>query len=273
MPSPLSLSHLKDQLIFPGSLIKSTQEDLARIYEEATILSCSTPSGYQMGLLSSLKEATSQPLPIAPESLYLLYFYGNGTSLQNSRFEFIRFQQLGLNVLFPEYLGYGMSSGIASEFGCYEVADVAYRYLTAKLHIPPSQIIVGGWSLGAAVAIDLVVRKPVAGLVVLSAFTSIIDQAHAMLPWIPKTMLQLLVKERFDNLGKFHQIKCPIFLSHGTEDELVPFTMAEQLKSTISDQRLVTFLPIQRSGHNDIFDFPLLWRGIEDFIHVLQATK
>jgi abhydrolase domain-containing protein 17 len=61
-----------------------------------------------------------------------------------------------------------MSSVQASESGCYEAADAAYHYLTETLHVPPAQIAVSGWSLGAAIAIDLAASEPVAGLLVPS---------------------------------------------------------------------------------------------------------
>jgi len=54
----------------------------------------------------------------------------------------------------------------------------------------------------AAVAIDLATRKQVAGLIVLGSFTNIPEQAHAMLPWVPKSVGRLFVRERFDNVSK-----------------------------------------------------------------------
>jgi pimeloyl-ACP methyl ester carboxylesterase len=265
-----SLSQTIEQAIFAGSLIKSTQQDLVGIYEDATVLSRSTPSGNQVGLLFGLRKAVDQSPSAVPETLHLLYFYGRGKCLRNSRFEFTRFRQLGLNVLIPEYVGYGMSSGAASEFGCYESADIAYRYLTKILHVPPSQIIVGGWSLGAAVAIDLAARKSVAGLFALSAFTNIVEQATTILPRTSTTTVQLLIQERFDNLSKIRQVRCPIFISHGMQDEFVPFAMAEHLHCAISDHESVTFLPIQGCSHNDIFDFSTFWTGLGAFVSSLQ---
>ena len=64
--------------------------------------------------------------------------------------EFDRFRRLGLNVLIPDYLGYGMSAGKASEIGCRETAETAYQALVSR-GFPPSRIIAGGWSLGGAV--------------------------------------------------------------------------------------------------------------------------
>ncbi|HEY6406764.1 MAG TPA: alpha/beta hydrolase, partial [Ktedonobacteraceae bacterium] len=170
-------------------------------------------------------------------------------------------------VLIPEYPGYGMSSGWPSESGCYEAADAAYHYLTETLGVHPAQIVVAGWSLGAAVAIDLAARKQVAGLIVLGAFTNIPEQAHAMLPWVPKSLVRLFIRERFDNLSKIRQVTCPIFIGHGTEDELVPFAMAERLAQAARPRDPVTFLPIQGCSHNGIFEASrgCVWTAIKDF--------
>lgn len=138
-----------------------------------------------------------------------------------------------------------MSSGRASESGCYEAADATYHYLTEILGAHPAQIVVAGWSLGAAVAIDLAARKQVAGLIVLGAFTNIPEQAHAMLPWVPRWVVRLFIRERFDNVSKFRQVTCPIFIGHGTGDELAPFAMAECLAQVARQRSPVTFLPIQ----------------------------
>src|SRR5258708_20348310 len=248
-------SQLKTDLIFPGSRRKTTQDALVRAYEGSTILSCTTSSGDQVGLLFGAGQPSSvKPSLPAPGTWYLVYFYGNGMCLETCSYEFAQFRQLGCTVLIPDYPGYGMSRGWASESGCYEAASAAYHYLTETLHANPAQIVVAGWSLGAAVAIDLAARKQVAGLIVLGAFTNIPEQAHAMLPWVPRSLVRLLVRERFDNVSKIRQVTCPIFIGHGTQDELVPFAMAERLAQAARQRGPVTFLPIQGCSHNGIFE-------------------
>src|SRR2546429_4097738 len=224
-------------------------------------------TGVQTCALPILPSAV-KPSPPAPGTWYLVYFYGNGMCLETCSYEFAQFRQLGYTVLIPEYPGYGMSSGWASESGCYEAADAAYHYLTEILHAHPAQIVVAGWSLGAAVAIDLAARKQLAGLIVLGAFTNIPEQAHAMLPWVPKRVVRLFIRERFDNLSKIRQVTCPIFIGHGTEDELVPFAMAERLAQAARPRRPVTFLPIQECSHNGIFEASsgCVWTAIKDFL-------
>ncbi len=271
-----SFSQMKTVLIFPGSRWKTTEDALVRAYEGSTILSCTTSSGYQVDLLFGAGQPSAvKPSLSAPGTWYLVYFYGNGMCLETSCYEFAQVQQLGCNVLIPEYPGYGMSCGRASASGCCEAADAAYHYLTETLRAHPAQIVVAGWSLGAAVAIDLAARNQVAGLIVLSAFTNIPEQAHAMLPWVTKSVVCLFIRERFDNLSKIRQVTCPIFIGHGTEDELVPFAMAERLAQAARQRSSVTFLPIQGCGHNRIFEASrgYVWTAIKDFSSNLRQAS
>jgi pimeloyl-ACP methyl ester carboxylesterase len=275
-PGKRSFPSLKTALIFPGSRMKTTKEALVRVYQGSSILSCTTSSGYRIGLLFGTGLPSAEHASVcASETWHLMYFYGNGMSLETSSSEFARFRQLGFNVLITEYAGYGMSSGQASEAGCYEAADAAYHYLTEIFHVHPARIVVGGWSLGAAVAIDLASRKQVASLIALSAFTNIPEQASAMVPWLPQSVVRLFIPERFDNLSKIRQVTCPIFIGHGTQDELVPFAMAERLAQAARQRALVTFLPIQGCGHNDIFEAGRgrVWTAIKDFSSNVRQTS
>ena len=52
--------------------------------------------------------------------------------LAASKPEFDRFRRLGLNVIVPDYIGYGMSEGHPSEKGCTATADAAYDYLVSS---------------------------------------------------------------------------------------------------------------------------------------------
>ncbi len=160
-----------------------------------------------------------------------------------------QFRRLGLNVLIPEYVGYGMSGGSPSERGCQGTADAAYEYLVKTRAVAPGSIVVGGWSLGGAVAVDLASRRPAAGLIMFSSFTSGVDMAHRLVPFLPAT---LLLRHRFDNIHKIKGITCPILIGHGRLDRLVPFDMGRRLAEAAKVP--VTTLWIDEADHNDFFD-------------------
>ena len=88
--------------------------------------------------------------------------------------------------------------------------------------------------------------------------------AQKVFPWLPA---RWLVRNQMDNLSKIRQVTCPIFIGHGTQDELVPFAMAERLAQVARQRGPVTFLPIGGCGHNDFFEVGgyALWTAIWDF--------
>ena len=179
--------------------------------------------------------------------------------------EFDRFRRLGFNVLIPDYLGYGLSAGKASEMGCRETAETAYQALVAR-GFPPSRIIAGGWSLGGAVAIDLASRRQVGGLIAFSTFTSTHDMALNIMP-IP--MPRWFFTHKFESQSKIATITCPILLGHGRLDRLVPFPMFERLAASAKGP--LSTLVIDDAEHNDFFDVggPRIDEAIRKFADTL----
>lgn len=66
--------------------------------------------------------------------------------------------------------------------------------------------------------------KP-AALFLISAFTSIKNVAKSLYGF----MGGFLVKERFNNLERIKNVKCPVLFIHGKLDKTVPWEHSEQL--------------------------------------------
>ncbi len=170
-------------------------------------------------------DADNHVLPDAASRPTVLYFYCNAVSMADSFNEFGEFRRLGFNVMIPDYPGYGMSSGWATEESFSSCAQAAFDQLCQRPDVDPTQIASVGWSLGAAVATDLATHRPVMCLATLSAFTSWSDQT-GHLRWIPRLWP---LCARFDNLAKFRTLRCPVFIAHGRHDETVWFQMCMRL--------------------------------------------
>lgn len=166
-------------------------------------------------------------------------------------------------MIVPDFLGYGMSSGSPSEAGCYAAADAAYDYLLSRSDIDHGKIVVIGWSLGGAAAIDLAARKPIAAIVTVSAFTSMADMARGIVPFLPSS---LMLRHHFENERKLREIDRPVFLAHGKRDEVVPFEMLDRLARAANGP--VSRMTIDGAGHNDVFEIggEELERAIAEFI-------
>jgi fermentation-respiration switch protein FrsA (DUF1100 family) len=246
-------------LLFPGSQSQGKYSQLPQPYQDLVVQTM-TDGGHQIFLLCGNALCNDLESPISKEAYSLLYFYGNGMCLLNATFEFDYFRKLDLNVVISEYIGFGLSTGTASEEGCQQTARAAYQYLTKKLRVPPKRILVGGWSLGAAVATYLAKNFDVAGLLLLSPFTNISDEASQIFPFLPrspftKQLVERIVPDRFDSLSRITQVQCPIFIAHGTVDDMVPFQMANTLYNTAKESgKRVIFYPIEGASHNDIFE-------------------
>jgi len=240
----------QDRIIFPGASTQGTAAAIVRPRPGTELVKLTTPHGERVAaLFGPALTPQGKPDPRASTRPAVIYFYGNAMCLAYSEPEFDRFRRLGLNVIIPDYVGYGMSEGRPSEKGCQATADAAYDYLVSTRGIEPERIIPAGWSLGGAVAIDLASRRKVAGLIAFSAFTSGVDMGRRILPFVP---VSLLLRHRFDSHSKIAKVRCPILIGHGRDDAQVPFTMGEKLAKAAAGP--VTTLWIDRAEHNDFFD-------------------
>ncbi len=245
------LDSLQTRLIFPGSTTQGTADAVVLPAPGLELLSLRTERGDQVAAaFGAALTARGAARPDAPHRPTLLYFYGNGMCLRWSvDADFERFRQLGFNVLIPDYVGYGASTGDPGEPGCYETADACYDHLHTRADIDPEKIVVVGRSLGGAVAIDLAARRHVAGLVAFCTFTRMVEMAHRRFPFLPA---RLLLKHKFDSLDKIGRVTCPILFGHGSDDTFVPATMSAVLAAAATAP--VTTFTVAGAGHSDFYE-------------------
>ena len=178
----------------------------------------------------------------------LLWFYGNGENIAGLWPVLRDFQPPGVALLVVDYPGYGESEGRATEPALYEAADVAYDALASRAEVDPGRIYVYGRSLGSAVATYTATRRPVAGLILESPFTSARAMARRHYAILPPFILRL----GLDNLARIKRLRCPVLVFHGTADRLVPTAMGMTLAAAAPGPAELVL--IQGSGHNDTYD-------------------
>ncbi len=183
----------------------------------------------------------------------VLFFYGNAMCMKDALANFHDFRRAGANVMIVDYEGFGMSGGKPSEQGCYATAEAAYQYLLTRTDIDRHNLVPAGWSLGAAVAIDLAAKHAkdhtLSGVMTFSAFTSMVDTAQHHYPIFP---ISLMLMHRFDSLSKMPAINVPLLMVHGRLDDIVPYAMHARLRAAATAP--VTDLTLDHAAHNDLFD-------------------
>ncbi len=172
-------------------------------------------------------------LPNQQAHFTILYSHGQSEDLGDSAEARARLHSMGVAVFAYDYEGYGTSQGTPSEHHAYRDIDAAYDYLTRTLAIPPERIIAYGFSMGSGPAVDLASRKPLAGLILESSFTS------AFRAYLP---IQILPFDKFHNLKKIAGVSHPVLILHGMRDSVIPVQQAEQLFLAAREpKRLILF--------------------------------
>lgn len=180
----------------------------------------------------------------------VLYFHGNDGNVSTSIAETTLLRKLGPSLLVVDYRGYGTSDGaFPSEDTMYEDAEAALRFVVHRLGERPRDVYVYGQSLGAAVAIELAVRHPeLGGLVVESGFTSIYEMAR-LNPLYAIYPVGLVLSQRFDSIDKVSRLTIPVLYIHGTLDRVVPFAMGEALFAHSGGKK--RFVAVPGGGHTN----------------------
>jgi pimeloyl-ACP methyl ester carboxylesterase len=226
-------------VVFKGR--RSQGQEMARFAppHDATVVDLRSACGSKITALFG--RAISADPAAAPT---ILYFYGNDLWLQKSLEVFQLLRTLGVNVLMPEYVGYGLSEGKPSERACYATADAAYEHLLSRRQIDAAKIVAMGASLGGAVAIDLASRRSVAGLITLITFSSMRELVRHLLPHLP---VHWLLRYRFDSLTKIRRVACPTLIAHSHGDDLIPRCMADRLAAAAGGP--VTRVDLEKASH------------------------
>jgi len=186
-------------------------------------------------------------IPLRPDSPVVLFCHGNGGNISHRLDKLLLLRRAGASVLLFDYRGYGRSSGRPDEEGTYQDAEAAYRWLSEVKQVPPARIVAHGESLGGAVALELALRRRVGGLVLDSAFTSVIEMGQRLFPFLP---VALVARFRYDNLAKAHRLSCPVLLMHSPQDDIVPYDMGRRLFAALPQPK--TFCELTGS-HNEGF--------------------
>lgn len=223
-------------MLYPGSPLGfPAAERLKASFPAARLVSYGAVGGPR--LAGAVFPPPSERSPVA------VYFHGNAESAALNLPLAQALHDAGIGLFLAEYRGFGGSEGSPTEDGLYADGEAAVEAVLAS-GVPPERLILVGRSLGSGVAVELALRRPPALLVLVSAYTSVVDMGRLLVgPLAP-----LLVADRFDSLAKLPRVKSPVVLVHGTRDEVVPVGMGRRLAKARPDAR---YVEVPEASHND----------------------
>lgn len=177
----------------------------------------------------------------------LLYFHGNGehVAFNADLMAFLR-DELQASVLIFDYRGYGKSEGNPHEAGIVADGKAAHRWLAERAGVPTDGVVLMGRSLGGGAAVASAAELGARALVLQNTFARMVDTAAGLYPWLP---VRLVMRNRYDSLARIANYEGPVFQSHGTADEMIPYEQAKRLFAAAPSEQKQWF-EVSGAGHN-----------------------
>ena len=232
------------RMVFPGA---PPEPALPRNAERLTI---EAPDGVSLrGML------LPAPTPAAGAPV-ILAFPGNATNAATAA--------LLTHDLYPQadvigfhYRGYPPSTGRTGAAAL--CADSLLEYDLAARRFPGRPIVAIGFSVGSGVASFVASRRPVAGLILVTPFDSMVNVAAGQMPWLP---VRLLFRNPMNSAEWLRQRRLPVAVIAAGSDRLVRPPRTAALRQAIPN--LVYDRTISGADHNSIYvhpDFPAAMRA------------
>jgi pimeloyl-ACP methyl ester carboxylesterase len=208
--------------------------------------------------LFALERAPADGNPI------VIIFHGNASYPEAYGFLYAGWIGAGYGIIAPAARGYPRSTGKADGGGM--LADAIDIYDWAVKSHPGHPVYAVGQSLGTAAAVHLAAHRPVAGVVLISPFKSMLSLVQSKIPCLP---ISWLLSSPFRSDLDIPAIKAPILITHGEQDVLVPIASARALAALAKTS--VQFKVIRNAGHAVGLFQPDMIEAIDTFLG--QSTQ
>lgn len=184
----------------------------------------------------------------------ILYFHGNAGSLRRWGEVVDPFVSIGYDVLIMDYRGYGKSTGKRSYKALLSDAEKMYEFALGLTE--EAKLIVFGRSIGSSFASYLAGKKNPSMLILETPFLSLGDIANRVAPIYPPNYL---LRYNFKNHESLKSANCPIYIFHGTDDQIVPLESGQKLFQTLDPDKAELFV-IEGGGHNNLSAYESYWQ-------------
>ena len=182
----------------------------------------------------------------------LVFFHGNAGNLSNRTYKLNQLSKLDLNIIILAWRSFSGNEGEPSEQNLYNDAKKTIDWLNSR-GVKNKNIILYGESLGTGIAVELGQTNQFGGIILESPFTSMINAAKNIYPWLP---VKYLLKDKYDSEKKIKNLQIPILIMHGKKDNIVPFKMGKKLYDLANNPKFFYFT--ENDDHMMTFDEQLV---------------
>ncbi len=189
----------------------------------------------------------------------VLYFHGNTRSIKGWAKYARDFYRYNYDVVLVDYRGFGKSVGKRSEKNIHDDLQFIYNKLIAQFG--EDHLIVYGRSMGSGFATKLAAENKPRYLILDAPYYNFKKVAERFLPFLP---MRFVLRYHLRTDHWIVNVKCPIYIIHGTKDWLIPIGHSEALQK--KNPKHTTLIEIEGGGHNNLPFYPEYHNFIRDIL-------
>ncbi|MFO7845342.1 MAG: alpha/beta hydrolase [Balneolaceae bacterium] len=198
----------------------------------------------------------------------VLYFGGNGFLMVKSRPLIESYATIPVNLVLFDYRGYGLSGGDPSVEGIQTDAQRMFEAVQELAGERSTPLFIHGHSMGSFLSGYIADRENVAGYIFESPISEVNSWTRNLVPWLLRPFIRFDIDSSIasqNNLDRVSDIEHPLLIIGGSDDDITPFSMAEELlAASASDQK--DLVKIEDGTHNDLPEFEQYRISLEDFL-------
>lgn len=176
----------------------------------------------------------------------VIYFHGNAGNNDTSPAKFSLFMNEGYDVLYPDYRGFGKSTGeLKNEDDLVGDMKLLYREMTKEYE--ESTIYLLGYSMGSGVAALVAAEYDPKGVMLWTPYYSMVDMKNAAYPFLPSFLVRYPLRTDL----ALQVIEEPIAIFYAENDQVLPVERAIKLNQFLDGNDQHYMLKGQR--HNGLF--------------------
>lgn len=190
----------------------------------------------------------------------VIFYHGNAGSADTDTMKFTLFLDEGWDVLYPDYRGYGLSTG---ELWNQDdlIDDMNFVYHEMADEYGEENIITLGYSLGSGVVTQVAALNNPREVVIWTPYYSVVDEKDANYAFLPDFLVRYPLRTDLT----LPLIEEPITIFYAEADERLPVERSIRLTELLDANDEYITLPNQ--GHNWVYRNELLQTKMKEILN------
>jgi pimeloyl-ACP methyl ester carboxylesterase len=230
----------QEKLLFHPEAVPKTEQYVYT--HEFTETNYQVEKGVELNTLLFKSDTTSEKRKL------VFYIHGNAENLTTAGGVASTYLNQGYDFFVYDFRGYGKSGGkIDTESALFADAQILYSNLLRDYE--EADVTIVGYSIGTGIAAWLAAKNSPSKLILQAPYYSMKDMMRTKYPFLPSFLLRYPLETN----ERVKEVKCPIYIFHGDQDEAIPYSSSVKLKKVV---KTIDLTKLEGLGHTGFMKNP-----------------